>query len=354
MTAYIVRRLIQLPITLFGVTVLLFLMVQLLDPVERTALYVRDIPHTEGALDAIIRRYGLDDPFHVQYWRWLVGRTDLQTGEKVGGILRGDFGFSRTGRQPVTDLILHRLPASVELAMWAVVPIIAVGIWLGILAAKNHNNIIDQAARVFALVGWSFPTFVFALLVLMIFYAKLGWFPPGRLSDWAQRIVLSPEFTQYTKLHTIDSLLNLRLDIFWDALRHLVLPVITLCYIQWAMLLRLTRSSMLEALNQDFMTTARAKGLSETTVTNRHALPNALIPVVTVGGMTVVGLISGVVVTETIFNIPGMGRAAAQAAQNLDVLTAVAFTMFSAVLLIVANLVIDILYGFLDPRVRLS
>ncbi|MCL7455005.1 MAG: ABC transporter permease, partial [Anaerolineae bacterium] len=146
----------------------------------------------------------------------------------------------------------------------------------------------------------------------------------------------------------------LRLDVFWDALRHMVLPVITLCYIQWAMLLRLTRSSMLEALNQDYMTTARAKGLSENTVINRHALPNALIPVVTVGGLTVVGLISGVVITETIFNIPGMGRAAAAAAQNLDVLTAVAFTMFSALLLIVANLVIDILYAFLDPRVRLS
>ncbi|MEJ2734586.1 MAG: ABC transporter permease [Anaerolineae bacterium] len=354
MTAYIIRRLIQLPITLFGVTVLLFLMVQLLDPVERTALYVRDIPHTEGALDAIIRRYGLDDPFHVQYWRWLVGRTDPETGGRVGGILRGDFGFSRTGRQPVTDLILHRLPASVELTLWSVVPIIGVGIWLGILAAKNHNNIIDQAARVFALVGWSFPTFVFALLVLMIFYAKLGWFPPGRLSDAMSQVVQSPDFTQYTKLYTIDALLNLRLDVFWDALRHLVLPVITLCYIQWAMLLRLTRSSMLEALNQDYMTTARAKGLPENVVTNRHALPNALIPVVTVGGLTVVGLISGVVITETIFNIPGMGRAAAEAAQNLDVLTAVAFTMFSAVLLVVANLVIDILYGFLDPRVRLS
>ena len=354
MTAYIIRRLIQLPITLFGVTVLLFAMVQLLEPVERTALYVRDIPHTEGALDAIIRRYGLDDPFHVQYWRWLVGRTDPQTGEKVGGILRGDFGFSRTGRQPVIDLILHRLPASLELTMWSVVPIIGVGIWLGILAAKNHNNIIDQAARVFALIGWSFPTFVFALLVLMIFYAKLGWFPPGRISDEMSRVVQAPGFTQYTKMYTIDGLLNLRLDVFWDALRHLVLPVITLCYIQWAMLLRLTRSSMLEALNQDYMTTARAKGLPEKTVTNRHALPNALIPVVTVGGLTVVGLISGVVITETIFNIPGMGRAAAEAAQNLDVLTAVAFTMFSAVLLIVANLVIDILYGFLDPRVRLS
>jgi peptide/nickel transport system permease protein len=354
MTAYIIRRLIQLPITVFGVTLLVFGMTFILDPVERSALYVRDIPHTEGAIDAVIRRYGLDDPFFTQYWRWLVGRTDPETGEKVGGILRGDFGFSRTGRVPVKDLILLRLPASVELALWSVVPIIAIGIWLGIIAAKNHNKFIDQAARVFSLIGWSFPTFVFALLVLMIFYAKLQWFPPGRVSDWATQVLMSDSFNRYTKLNTIDALLNLRLDIFWDALRHMVLPIITLCYIQWAMLLRLTRSSMLETLRQDYMTTARAKGLSERVVTNRHALPNALIPVVTVGGMTIVGLISGVVITETVFNYPGMGRAAAAAAQSLDVLTVVSFTLFTAVLLIVANLIIDVTYAFLDPRVRLA
>jgi peptide/nickel transport system permease protein len=353
MTAYIIRRLIQLPITLLGVTLLVFGMTMTLDPVERSALYIRDIPHSEGALEAVIRRYGLDDPFHEQYWRWLVGRTDPETGERVGGVLRGDLGFSRTGRVPVMELFALRLPASIELALWAVVPIIAVGIWLGIIAAKNHNKPIDQGARVFALVGWSFPTFVFALLVLMVFYAKLGWFPPGRLDDWAQRVVMSPEFTRYTKMHTFDAILNLRLDVFWDAVRHLVLPVLTLCYIQWAMLLRLTRSSMLEALGQDYMTTARAKGLPERTVTNKHALPNALIPVVTVGGLTVVGLISGVVIVETVFNWPGMGSAAASAAQSLDLLTVVAFTLFSAILLIVANLLIDILYAFLDPRVRL-
>lgn len=354
MTAYIIRRLLQLPITVLGVTVLIFAMTMVLSPVERSALYVRDFPHTEGALDAIIRRYGLDDPFHVQYWRWLVGRIDPETGEMVGGVLRGDLGFSRTGRQPVIDLILHRLPASLELALWSMVPIISVGVWLGIVAAKNHNKLVDQVARVFSLIGWSFPTFVFALLVLMVFYAKLRWFPPGRLSDWATQVVLSTEFHRYTQLNTVDALLNLRMDIFWDALRHMFLPIVTLCYVQWAMLLRLTRSSMLEALRQDYMITARAKGLPEKTVVNRHALPNALIPVVTVGGMTVVGLISGVVITETVFNYPGMGRAVAVAARTMDVLTVLGCVLLSAVLLIVANLVIDLLYGFLDPRVRLA
>jgi len=353
MTAYIIRRLIQLPITVIGVTLLIFAMMMTLDPVERSALYMRDVPHTEGALDAVIRRYGLDDPFHVQYWRWLVGTTDPETGERVGGILRGDFGFSRTGRLPVSELLMTRLPVSLELALWAGLPIILSGVWLGVLAAKNHNKPIDQAARIFSIVGWSFPTFVFALLVLMIFYAKLEWFPPGRLSDWATIVVTSPDFHRYTYMNTLDALLNLRLDIFWDALRHLILPVITLVYVECAMLLRITRSSMLETLHQDYVTTARSKGLSDKTVTNRHALPNALIPVVTVAGFTVVGLIGGVVITETIFDLPGMGQAAARAAQSLDLLTVVGFTMFTSIVVILANLVIDILYAFLDPRVRL-
>jgi peptide/nickel transport system permease protein len=354
MTTYIIRRLLQLPVTLFGVTVLIFAMMQLLTPVERSALYIRDIPHTEGALDAVIRRYGLDDPFHVQYWRWLVGRIDPETGETVGGVLRGDLGFSRSGRQPVIDFIKHRLPASVELTLWSVGPIIFVGIWLGIVAALHHNKLIDQVARVFSFIGWSFPTFVFALLVLMVFYAKLRWFPPGRLSDWASQVILSAEFHRYTQLNTIDSLLNGRLDIFWDALRHMVLPIITLCYIQWALLLRLTRSSMLEALRQDFMTTARAKGLSERVVINRHAVPNALIPVVTVGGIMVVNLMSGVVITETIFDYPGMGRALALAATTLDVLTVLGIVLLSSTMFIVVNLLVDVLYAFLDPRIRLG
>ncbi|MDH7487296.1 MAG: ABC transporter permease [Anaerolineae bacterium] len=354
MTAYIIRRLLQLPITVFGVTVLIFAMTLVLSPVERSALYMRDFPKHEGALEALIRRYGLADPFHVQYWRWLVGRVDPETGERVGGVLRGDLGFSRSGRQPVIDVILHRLPASIELALWSVVPIIGIGIWLGVIAAIHHNRFIDQAARVFSIIGWSFPTFVFALLVLMVFYAKLRWFPPGRLSDWATWAVMAPEFHRYTQLNTIDALLNGRWDIFWDALRHMILPIITLCYIQWAMLLRLTRSSMLEALRQDYMTTARAKGLPERTVINRHALPNALIPVVTVGGITVVNLVNGVVITETVFNFPGMGSAAASAAQTLDVLTVLGFVLLSSVLFIVANLLVDVLYAFLDPRVRLG
>ncbi len=352
MTTYIIRRLLLLPITVTGVTLLIFAMMQVLSPVERSALYIRDIPKNDAQVERIIRQYGLDRPFIVQYWNWLVGTRDSETGQRVGGVLRGDLGYSRTGNQTVKELIAQRLPATVELALWSMVPIIGVGIWLGIQAAVHHNRLPDQAARVFAIIGYSFPTFVFGLLVLMLLYAKTGWFPPGRLSDWADVVVKSADFKRYTQINTLDALLNLRFDVFVDALRHLVLPTITLCYIQWALLLKITRSSMLEAMRQDYVRTARSKGLSERVVINRHVRKNALIPVATVGGLTVVGLLNGVVITETVFNYPGMGSALARAAASLDVVTTLGFVLFNATLLIVANLIVDILYAFLDPRVR--
>jgi peptide/nickel transport system permease protein len=188
----------------------------------------------------------------------------------------------------------------------------------------------------------------------MILYAQLQWFPPGRLSNWASEIVGSGAFTTYTKLLTIDALLNGRVDIFLDALRHMVLPIITLSYINWALYLRVTRSSMLETLRQDYVVTARAKGLAENDVVNKHARPNALIPVVTLGGLTIAGLLGGVVITETIFEYPGIGSAAGDAAAQLDVVTVLAFTLMTGAILVFANLVVDVMYAFLDPRVRLS
>ncbi len=353
MTAYIIRRLLLLPLLLFGVTVLIFIMLQFLSPVERSALYVRDIPKNENIVEGIIKRYGFDQPIYVQYWRWLAGFTD-KNGEFKPGILQGNFGYSRVGSQPVVDLIKQRFPATLELALWAVVPIIAVGLWLGVQAAVRHNGLFDQAARIFSIVGSSFPTFVFGLIVLMIFYANLGWFPPGRLSDWANQVVNSASFTQYTHLMTVDGILNGRPDITLDALRHLVLPILTLSYINWATFLRVTRSSMLETLNQEYVTTARAKGVKEKDVINKHARPNALIPVTTLAGFQVVGLLGGVVITETVFTYPGIGSAAAAAAASLDVVTVLGFALFNGFILILANLAVDVLYGFIDPRVRLA
>jgi peptide/nickel transport system permease protein len=354
MTQYIIRRILIMPVILFGVTLITFGMISILGPNQRVALYVTQIPRSDLQLTQLIKRYGLDQPFPVQYWRWLVGKYDPVSKQWIGGILRGNFGYSRSASQPVISLIERRFPATIELALAAVVPLLTIGVWLGIVAARNHNKFIDQAARVFSIIGYSFPTFVFALLVLMLLYAKLQWFPPGRLSVWAALAVAKSTFTSYTGFVTVDALLNGRFDIFLDALRHLILPVISLSYLNWALYLRVTRSSMLESLRQDYVTTARAKGLAENRVINRHALPNALIPVVTMGGLTAAGLLSGVVITETIFDFPGIGSAAAKAAAQLDVITVLSFTLLTGTILIIANLVVDVAYAFLDPRVRLS
>jgi peptide/nickel transport system permease protein len=354
MTTFITRRLLLVPLLLFGVTVLIFGMLQFLSPIERSALYVRDIPKNDAAVQGVIKRYGLDKPLYLQYWRWMVGHVDPVTGKRAGGILFGDFGWSRVASQPVAELISNRFPNTLDLTIWALGPIIVVGIWMGVQAAVHQNEIIDQAARLFSIVGASFPTFVFGLLALMIFYANLHWFPPGRLSDWASQVVQADTFHHYTTLLTFDSLLNGRFDVFLDAMRHMLLPVLTLSYISWAQFLRVTRSSMLETLRMDYVTTARAKGLRERDVIRKHAQPNAMLPVVTLAGFEVILLLGGVVITETVFVYPGIGAAAAQAAAQLDVVTVLGFALFNGLILIVSNLVVDILYAFIDPRVRLA
>jgi peptide/nickel transport system permease protein len=342
------------PLLLFGVTILIFGMLSFLEPDERVALYIRGDPKSDAQVDAFIKKYCLDCPIYVQYYNWLVGKIDSVSGEREGGILFGDFGWSKTGSQPVAQLIARRFPNTLDLTIWAIAPVILVGIWLGVQAAVHHNGLIDQAARVFSIVGTSFPTFVFGLLVLMFFYANLEWFPPGRLSDWAGQVVNSDQFRHYTTLLTFDALLNGRFDIFLDALRHMFLPILTLSYISWATFLRVTRGSMLETLRQEYVTTARAKGLPEKDVIYKHAQPNAMLPVVTLAGFTVVGLMGGVIITETVFDYPGIGSAAAQASVQQDVVTVLGFALFNGFILIVANLVVDILYAVVDPRVRLA
>ncbi len=354
MITYIIRRLLLVPVLLVGVTLLIFGMLQFISPVERTALYVREIPKNDKAIQGIIKLYGFDKPWYVQYWRWLTGRVDSSTGIRKGGILFGDFGYSRTASEPVAVLIKDRFPNTLDLTIWAVGPVILVGIWMGVQAAVHHNGLIDQAARMFSIIGTSFPSFVFGLLMILIFYANLRWFPPGRISDDFSRIVNSSGFHHYTSLLTFDSLLNGRFDIFWDVIKHMLMPILTLSYISWATFLRVTRGSMLETLRMEYVTTARAKGLPERDVIYKHARPNAMLPVVTLAGFSVVGLLGGVVITETVFNYPGIGSAAARAAVSLDVITTLGFALFNGFILIVANLVVDVLYAFVDPRVRLA
>jgi peptide/nickel transport system permease protein len=342
MSKYIIRRLLVLPLVMFGLSVLIFGMLMMLDPVERAALYVSNIPKNPDAIQAIIDKYGLNQPIYIQYGRWL------------DNVLQGNLGWSKTAQMPVTQAIMTYFPATLELALWSFAPIMVIGTWLGIEAAIHHDSFIDQSARVFSIIGYSFPTFVFGLLVLMIFYADLQWFPPGRLSVWASQVVSSSGFHTYTGMYTVDGLLNGRLDVFFDAFRHLILPALTLAYVDWALILRVTRSSMLEVLNQDYVRTARAKGLPDQQVVNGHARPNAMIPIVTIGGLLMVGLLNGVVITETVFNYHGMGLLAANSALNFDAVSVLGIALLAGAVLVVANLVVDVLYRYLDPRIELK
>ncbi len=344
MTSYIIRRLFITPFILFGVTLLIFAMLSQLSPAQRVSLYVADVPKRAGELERLIAEHGLDDPVHEQYFRW------------ISNAARGDLGYSNTGKEPVATVIWRRIPATLELALIAALPILFIGVRLGVLAAINHNRLVDHILRIGSIVGTSTPSFILGLLLLMYFAANLGWFPTGeRLTPTNQQVVdTATQWTAYTRMYTVDSLLNGRLDIFFDALRHLVLPVITLSYISWAILVRVTRASMLETLRQDYVRTARAKGLPEREVFLKHARPNALLPVVTIGGGILVNLMNGVAITETIFNYPGLGKRFIDAATNLDVVTVLGFTLFNGMFLIVGNLVVDVLYAYLDPRVRLA
>jgi len=343
MLAFIVRRLLLLPVVLIGVSILIFSMLQFVHPYQRIFAYVPNIEKISAeGLDQLIEQYGLNDPLPVQYLRW------------VGQVLRGNLGWSQIANMPVTTAIAQRFPATAELALFAFIPVISLGIWLGVIAATHCGRPLDHLTRVIAISGWSFPSFVFGILVLMLFYGALDWFPPGQLSFWAENIVHSDSFTRFTGMNTLDALINGNLRVLLDALRHLVLPVITLAYVSWALIMRVMRSSMLEVLRQDYVTTARSKGLTERTIIKKHARRNALMPVITLGGMTITGLLSGVVITETIFNYKGLGQWVAAGALQLDTPTVLGFALFSGILIVVANLVVDIVYVFIDPRVRLS
>lgn len=346
MLSYIVRRLLVLPVILIGVTFLVFFMMQFLDPVQKLSAYIKSPEELKSLspedIERLIKRYGLDRSLLTQYLNWM------------GKVLRFDLGWSEVAHQPVKDAILSRFPATLELALFAFFPVVWVGIWLGVVSAVHRDRPLDQVIRVFAVIGWSLPSFVFGIFVLFFLYGVLGLFPPGRISLWAQEVINSPEFKVYTGLYFLDGILNGRLDISLDVLRHLVGPILTLSYLWWAFILRITRSSMLEALHKEFVVTARAKGVPERLVIHRHAKRNALIPVVTVAGMMVLGLLGGVVITETIFDYPGIGRLAATAAQQLDYPLILGITIFYGFLLVIGNLVVDVLYAIVDPRVRLE
>ena len=340
--SYIVRRLLLLIPVLFGVTLFIFGITMLFSPVQRAMLYIRDVKQLAD-LPGVIELYGLDRPFVLQYGTWL------------GQVLTANFGYSKIASMPVWEAIWHYLPATLELAIFAAPLIILIGIFMGSTAAAHKDKPLDHTTRVVAILGWSLPTFWLGLLLIMIFYGYFtGFLPPGRLSIQMDIVVNSADFIRYTRINTIDAILNLNGPVLLDALRHLVLPVITLSVVNVAFIMRLMRSSMLESLGKGYILTARAKGLAERVVINKHARRNALIPVITVSGYVFAGLANGVVITETIFNYKGIGWWAWQSAVNLDISSVLGFALFNSVLFVLVNLVVDILYTRVDPRVKLG
>ncbi|MCD6457264.1 MAG: ABC transporter permease [Thermoproteales archaeon] len=341
LTTYVVRRLLLLIPTMIGVTLLIFALVQFFSPIERASLYIRD-PRQARSLESIIEKYHLNDPPHIQYFYWL------------NEVLHGNLGWSKSVNMPVVQAIFEFLPATLELTIYAIPIILVVGVWLGKMAAVHKDTAVDHIIRAFAIIGWSLPTFWSAIILLAVFYGHLKLFPPERLSTEASLFVNSPNFIRYTRINTIDALLNGQPWIFFDALRHLVLPVLNLTIVIVAILMRVVRSSMLEALGKTYVLAARAKGLPEKEVINKHAMRNAMIPAVTLAGALVAGMLTGLVITETVFNIPGIGRWAVNAAIQLDIPAVLGFALFASLVYVITNLIVDILYAYIDPRIRLG
>ena len=286
---------------------------------------------------AFREKWGLDRPLHEQYFTF------------VGNLARGEFGTSINTRRAITKDLALFLPATVELATAAVMFALLLGLPLGIFAAVRRDGPIDHLARSVSLIGVSIPIFWLATVSLVLFYATLHWtVGPGRLGPQVE----PPEYV--TGLFTLDSLLDGDFETFQDAVSHLILPSLVLASSITGLITRITRSSMLEVLSQDYTRTARAKGLRESLVVTRHGLRNALIPTVTVLGLAYGGLLSGAVMTETIFAWPGLGRYAFQSVRTNDFPAIMAVTFVIGIVYVVVNLIVDLLYGWLDPRIHYS
>ena len=340
--AYIVRRLLFMVLVLVGVSLIVFTMMMLLPPGQRVAVYVNSERVTPAMMDRLIAKYGLDDPAPVQYWRWLTN------------IVHGEFGYSITASAPVWDGFVRFFPVSLELVLMAAPLIILTGIFLGTLGAVRKDTPADHFTRIMAIVGFSLPTFWLGLLLLMIFYGFAGIFPPSQMSTAVRNVVFGAGFHPYTRLVTVDAVLNWRWDVFWDAFYRMILPSVNLAVINSALIMRLMRSSMLESLSQDYMMTARAKGADRRTLIRHHARRNALLPVITISGITFADLMGSMVITETIFDRKGIGWWMAQAALQLDVSAIMFDVLFLGTVYVVINLVVDLVYAWVDPRVRLA
>jgi peptide/nickel transport system permease protein len=324
-------------VALFGVVIVAFLVAHMV-PADPLATVLSEQATKDPAVrEAYMKRWGLDRSVPEQFFRYLTN------------VLRGDLGGSFTTRRPVVQDLQQFLPGTVELAMAALAVSLVFGVPLGIWAALRHNSWVDHLARVVSLVGSASPIFWTGLIALHVFYYRLQWAPgPGRLDTHLQMPVAVTGFT------LVDTILAGDYERFASALRHIVLPALVLGWYIMGIVSRTTRAALLEVLAADYVRTARAKGLAERLVIGVHALRNALIPVVTVTGLNFASLLSGAVLTETVFAWPGIGRYAVTAAVRLDYPAILGVTMITAVVYLAVNFAVDVVYGVLDPRIRVA
>jgi peptide/nickel transport system permease protein len=290
---------------------------------------------TDAQINAFREKYGLNKPVPEQYWIY------------VTNLVQGDLGTSLRTRRPVAADLLDFFPATFELSLTALIFSIIIGIPAGVVSATARNRLPDIVVRIVSLIGGSVPIFWLGLILIGFFYGRLGWLPGGARID---KFIPAPP--NVTGLFTVDSLLAGNSKAFWSSLQHLLLPALALGYFSTAIIARMMRSSMLEVLNQGYIQAARAKGLRESLVVWRHAVRNALIPTVTTIGVTFGSLLSGAVLTETIFSWPGLGRYATNSAINLDFPAVMGVTLLAALVYTAANLIVDVGYHWLDPRIR--
>lgn len=331
---YVLRRLLVLPLLIVGTSIIVFSLTRVGG--SPIGIYLSHEMSSDEVAQ-LEERFHLDDPLPVQYVFW------------ASGVLRGDLGWSGVAAAPVTQVFPTKLAASMELAIAAAVVAVALGLALGTYAGARRNRLPDHLTRIFAISGASMPLFWFAILLLIVFWVNLGWFPVGRSDADVFGRIAHP-----TGLYTVDALLAGNFAALRDALWHLTLPAITLGYGATAIIARMMRSSLVEELQEDYVDAARAKGLPERLVLKRHARRNALIPTVTVIGLTFGFLLQGAVVAEIIFQWPGLGRWMADAVLRGDQATIMAYVLFTSVLFLFVNLAVDVVYAYLDRRVVLG
>jgi len=343
MLAYIIRRFLLLVFVLFGVSVLIFGILMAFSPERRAATYVTS-PQQVKDIPRIIQQFGLDDPFYIQYIRW------------IREISKGNMGWSRVAARPVWEAFWSYFPITLEMNLFAAPIVILFGIWLGTVSGIYRDTWIDQTTRILAICGWSLPTFLFALVLLMIFYGYFNLLSPGILSDHLIMFIHDnpDKFHRITELYTLDGILNGRLDITLDALAHLVMPVLTYVIVVVALNMRVMRSGMIEELSKEYVITARAKGADKRTIHIKHARRNALLPVITVAGQLLAMSMEGSIAVEVVFNRQGIGWWLAESSTQLDMPVLMCICLFMGVVFVITNLTLDILYAYIDPRIRLS